>query len=163
MKANVTRTLNGLAGACSALSVCARYQPSMGYTWNFEKKTADEYEDIDPVALMQLHKRTKRRKILDNRKTGERNEAEEEGLRAMGALDQVLVRLSKSSVLTVGLATPSPSSSGTIRTITSNGNTNGSNVEKTTIAVAEPITNSPPSNVLGRPIGGGDLKEEEKQ
>jgi hypothetical protein len=160
MKANVTRTLDGLAGACSALSVCARYQPSMGYTWNFEKKTADEYEDIDPVALMQLHKRTKRRKILDNRKTGERNEAEEEGLRATSALDQVLVRLSKSSVLTVGLATPSPSSSGAI---TSNGNTNGSNVEKTTIAVAEPITNSPPSFVLGRPRGVGDLKEEEKQ
>lgn len=169
MKANVTRTLDGLAGACSALSVCARYQPSMGYTWNFEKKTADEYEDIDPVALMQLHKRTKRRKILDNRKTGERNEAEEEGLRATGALDQILVRLSKSSVLTVGLATPSPpSASGT--TITSHhhgNNTNGSNVEKTTIAVAEPITNSPPSSILGRSTieggGGGDLKEEEKQ
>ena len=53
---------------------------------------------IDPtVSLMKLNKRMKRRRILDNRKTGERNEAEEEGLRASAAIDQILVRLSKNS------------------------------------------------------------------
>jgi hypothetical protein len=138
MKANVCRTLDGLAGACSTLSVCARYQPSMGYTWNFDK-TGDEYNDIDPVALMKLHKKTKRRKVLDNRKTGERNEAEEEGLRASGAIDQILVRLSKSGPLTTGVVTLDSSSS-------FNANT-GTN-SKTTIAVAEPETNYPPSSVL---------------
>lgn len=162
MKANVTRTLEGLAGACSALSVCARYQPSMGYTWNFDK-AVDDYDDVDPVALMKLHKRTKRRKILDNRKTGERNEAEEEGLRATSAIDQILVRLSKSSVLTTGL-------NGT----RNNGSTEGSNPEEhkpvetatttleggeaTKIAVAEPsfIDTTPPSP-LGKRLRGEDV------
>jgi hypothetical protein len=95
MKANVSRTLDGLAGACSALSVCARYQPSTGYTWHFE----DDLDNVDPVALMKLHKRMKRRKVLDNRKPGERNEAEEEGLRSSQAVDQILVRLSKSPLV----------------------------------------------------------------
>jgi hypothetical protein len=93
MKANVARTLDGLIGAGSALSVRARYQPSTGYTWNFD----DDSECVDPVALLKLHKKMKRRKVLDNRPAGERNEAEEEGLRASGAIDQILVRLSKSS------------------------------------------------------------------
>jgi hypothetical protein len=92
MKANVTRTLDGLTGACSALSVCARYQPSTGYTWNFD----DDEDNVDPVALMKLHKRVKRRKVLDNRRPGERSEAEEEGIRSSQAIDQILVRLSKS-------------------------------------------------------------------
>jgi hypothetical protein len=92
MKANVTRTLEGLTGACSALSVCARYQPSTGYTWNFD----DDEDNVDPVALMKLHKRVKRRKVLDNRRPGERSEAEEEGIRSSQAIDQILVRLSKS-------------------------------------------------------------------
>jgi hypothetical protein len=94
-KANVTRTLEGLSGACSALSVCARYQPSTGYTWHFD----DNDDHTDPVSLIQLHKRMKRRKILDNRKAGERNEAEEEGLRSSAAIDQILVRLARSSNL----------------------------------------------------------------
>ena len=51
------------------------------------------------MALLKLHKRTKRRKILDNRKAGERNEAEEEGLRSAAAMDQILVRLAKNSHL----------------------------------------------------------------
>ena len=114
MKANVTRTLDGLAGACSALSTCARYQPSTGYTWNFE---GDE-DHVDPVSLMKLHKRMKRRKVLDNRKAGERNEAEEEGLRSSQAIDQILVRLSKSPL--VSSSTP----------------------QRSNIAVAEPISSA---------------------
>lgn len=105
MKSNISRTLDGLAGACSALSVCARYLPSTGYTWNFdeneETKINNDADAIDPVvSLMKLNKRMKRRKILDNRKAGERNEAEEEGLRSSAAIDQILVRLSKNSHLT---------------------------------------------------------------
>jgi MED6 mediator sub complex component len=37
MTSNVAWTLDGLAGACSALSVCARYLPSTGYTWHFDE------------------------------------------------------------------------------------------------------------------------------
>lgn len=115
MKANVARTLDGLAGACSALSVCARYLPSTGYTWHFDEND----DNVDPVALMKLNKRMKRRKILDNRKAGERNEAEEEGLRASQAIDQILVRLSKSPLVTsvasardtIAVAEPPPSAS----------------------------------------------------
>ena len=92
MKTNVARTLDGLTGAGSALSVCARYQPSTGYTWNFD----DDGDNVDPVSLIKLHKKMKRRKVLDNRRPGERSEAEEEGARASQAIDQILVRLSKS-------------------------------------------------------------------
>ena len=95
MKSNVARTLDGLSGAAGALSVCARYLPSTGYTWNFD----DEEDKADPVTLMKLNKRMKRRKILDNRKVGERNEAEEEGLRSSAAIDQILVRISRSPLV----------------------------------------------------------------
>lgn len=116
-KAHVSRTLDGLAGACSALSVCARFQPSTGYTWHFD----DDDDNVDPVALIKLHKRMKRRKVLDNRKPGERNEAEEEGLRSSHAIDQILVRLAKSPIVSSS-APPGP---------------------RATIAVAEPpSTNS---------------------
>jgi hypothetical protein len=115
MKSNVARTLDGLAGACSALSVCARYLPSTGYTWHFDEND----DNVDPVALMKLNKRMKRRNVLNNRKVGERNEAEEEGLRASQALDQILVRLSKSPLVTsvaptrdtIAVAEPPPSAS----------------------------------------------------
>mmetsp|Transcript_4215 Transcript_4215/g.10937 ORF Transcript_4215/g.10937 Transcript_4215/m.10937 type:complete len:293 (-) Transcript_4215:154-1032(-) len=131
MKSNVSRTLDGLTGACSALSVCARYLPSTGYTWNFdesdESKINNSADAIDPVvSLMKQNKRTKRRKILDNRKAGERNEAEEEGLRSSAAIDQILVRLSKNSHLT---ATPS------IEDVASS---SIQNYQGSTIAVAEP-------------------------
>jgi predicted secreted protein len=95
MKTNVTRTLDGLSGACEALSQCARYQPSIGYTWVFE----DDEDQLDAVSLIQLSKKRKRRKILDNRRPGERTAAEEEGIRASEAIDQILVRLSKSHLL----------------------------------------------------------------
>lgn len=94
MKANVSRTLQGLSDACTALSKCARYQPSTGYTWMFEHT-----EEEDPVALLHLMKKRKRRKILDHRRPGERTDAEEEGIRASEAIDQILVRLSKSPLV----------------------------------------------------------------
>lgn len=111
MKTNVTRVLDdGLSGASHALSVCARYQPSLGYLWVFENNDDDEDDNnnddmdvrnplSDPVALLQLAKRRKRRKILDTRPPGQRTAAEEEGIRASEAMDQILVRLSKSSML----------------------------------------------------------------
>jgi hypothetical protein len=62
--------------------------------WMFE----DDDED-DPVALLNLSKKRKRRKILDVRRPGERTEAEEEGIRASEAIDRILVRLSKSPLV----------------------------------------------------------------
>jgi len=126
MKANITRTLDGIAGACQVLSVCARFQPESGYTWHFEAGMIDENkekkkkdnaaignrddsdgrveeeeleDDLDPVALRKLNKNRKRRKILDHRKPGERTAAEEEGIRASEAMDRILVRLSQSSAV----------------------------------------------------------------
>jgi len=138
MKSNVSRTLDGLAGACSALSVCARYLPSTGYTWNFneneEHKISNVSDAIDPVvSLMKLNKRMKRRKILDNRKAGERNEAEEEGLRSSAAIDQILVRLSKNSHLTA---------SSSIDDVTSS---SIHHYRGSTIAVAEPPSSDNPA------------------
>lgn len=58
----------------------------------------DDDED-DPVALLKLCKKRKRRKILDVRRPGERTQAEEEGIRASEAIDRILVRLSKSPLV----------------------------------------------------------------
>lgn len=93
MKTNVTRTLEGLTGATESLSHCARFHPSIGYLWVFGG------EEMDPVALVKQAKRRKRRKILDNRPVGKRTAAEEEGIRASEAIDQILVRLSRSKLL----------------------------------------------------------------
>ena len=90
-KANVARTLGCLAGATDSLAKCARYQPSVGYQWVF-----DSNKELEPYELLQLAKKRKRRKILDHRRPGERTAAEEEGIRATEALDQILVRLTKS-------------------------------------------------------------------
>lgn len=125
-------------GACSALSVCARYLPSTGYTWNFDDieddKTDEDDDAIDPVvSLMKLNKRMKRRKVLDNRRAGERNEAEEEGLRSTAAIDQILVRLSKNSHLTA---------SSTMDDVTSS---SIHNYRGSTIAVAEPPLSDNPA------------------
>eukprot|EP00536_Pseudo-nitzschia_multiseries_P001769 jgi/Psemu1/300972/fgenesh1_kg.22_\ len=144
MKSNVARTLDGLAGACSALSVCARYLPSTGYTWLFddtedESKTKNDADAMEPVvSLMKLNKRMKRRKILDNRKAGERNEAEEEGLRASAAIDQILVRLSKNSHLTAATGIDDDRTS-----------TNISHYRGGTIAVAEPPSSDNPATGTG--------------
>jgi hypothetical protein len=63
----------------------------------FEER--DDRDELDPVALIQLSKKHKRRKILDNRRPGERSAAEEEGIRASEAIDQILLRLSKSPLV----------------------------------------------------------------
>jgi MED6 mediator sub complex component len=122
MKTNITRILEGIGGACQTLSVCARYQPSFGYMWVFEQdtkgdlpddETIDEgeqgegppskkrtVEDVtDTVKLIRLAKRRKRRKVIDHRRLGERTPAEEEGIRASEAIDQILVRLSRSPLV----------------------------------------------------------------
>lgn len=65
----------------------------------------------NPVTLIKSIKRQKRRRILDNRPIGERSEAEEEGLRATQAMDQILVRLNKSPFVA---AEPSSSSAGAL-------------------------------------------------
>lgn len=71
MKAHITRTLEGLSEACDALSVCARYDPSTGYTWKFEPPSDDE-EDDEACYNIQEKRKRKRRRILDNRRPGER-------------------------------------------------------------------------------------------
>lgn len=108
MKAGVARTLGCLSGATESLSRCARYQPSLGYVWVFDNQSSstnnndnnyqgeDQENDLSPYELIQITKKRKRRKILDHRRPGERTAAEEEGIRATEALDQILLRLSKS-------------------------------------------------------------------
>jgi hypothetical protein len=71
MKAHVARTLEGLSDACDALSVCARYDPSTGYVWNFEP-SAGEQDDDESFYNIQEKKKPKRRRVLDNRRPGER-------------------------------------------------------------------------------------------
>lgn len=118
MKSNVARVVDSLSAATSTLSVCARYLPSTGYTYNFEGGSEDDDDDDEtggdeqqlndeenPVTLIKLIKRHKRRKILDNRPAGERSEAEEEGLRATQAMDQILVRLNKSPYVAAAATT----------------------------------------------------------
>jgi hypothetical protein len=108
MKTNIARTLEGLSGACQALSSCARYHPSVGFLWVFEDEDAnttnatdkDDLDKMNPMKLIELSRKRKRRRILDNRRPGERTAAEEEGIRATEAIDQILIRLSKSSMLT---------------------------------------------------------------
>jgi MED6 mediator sub complex component len=110
MKSNVARTsLEALSNACTALASCARFHPATGYVWIFEPSstatasdanidedddgTIGQRDDENPTVLLQLAR--KRRKILDHRRPGERTAAEEEGIRASEAMDQILVRLSK--------------------------------------------------------------------
>ena len=38
MKANVTRTCQGLVEACDELKKCARYSPRTGYYWDFDRQ-----------------------------------------------------------------------------------------------------------------------------
>ena len=73
MKAHIARTLEGLSEACDALSVCARYDPSTGYSWSFEQQNDEEEEDDNNVlAYEQGMRRRKRRRVLDNKRSGER-------------------------------------------------------------------------------------------
>eukprot|EP00586_Coscinodiscus_wailesii_P020158 CAMPEP_0172497016 /NCGR_PEP_ID=MMETSP1066-20121228/94750_1 /TAXON_ID=671091 /ORGANISM="Coscinodiscus wailesii, Strain CCMP2513" /LENGTH=243 /DNA_ID=CAMNT_0013269589 /DNA_START=57 /DNA_END=784 /DNA_ORIENTATION=+ len=100
MKANVTRTVEGLAEACNALSACARYDPSTGYLWDFDVK--DE-EDDDKYCR---HKWKRQRRVLDNRRPGEYSAEEEEGIRASEAVDNILLRLSKCPIVVYGKSVP---------------------------------------------------------
>jgi hypothetical protein len=109
MKSNVAKTVGCLSSAIDSLSACARYQPSVGYLWVFEEDDDQDEKKNGPVELLALAKRRKRRKILDHRRPGERTAAEEEGIRASEAIDQILVRLSKSKWVT---STKSPPASG---------------------------------------------------
>jgi MED6 mediator sub complex component len=101
MKTNIARCANsGLAAACRALASCARYAPANGYCWIFEKDDPnpengedEDDDDEDPMRLWLLA-RKKRRKVYH--RPGERTAAEEEGIRASEAMDQILVRLTQS-------------------------------------------------------------------
>mmetsp|Transcript_33425 Transcript_33425/g.40481 ORF Transcript_33425/g.40481 Transcript_33425/m.40481 type:complete len:244 (-) Transcript_33425:56-787(-) len=96
-KANVTRTLEGLSEACDALGECSRYEPSAGYFWEFESQN----HNVDDDNLLSLgHRKNRMRRILDNRRPGERTDEEDEGIRATEAIDNILVRLSKSTYVT---------------------------------------------------------------
>uniref|UniRef100_A0A7S2LLS6 Mediator of RNA polymerase II transcription subunit 6 n=1 Tax=Leptocylindrus danicus TaxID=163516 RepID=A0A7S2LLS6_9STRA len=110
VKANIARALQALAETCEALSTCAVYEPTMGYTWDFElakkrKGGDDNVIDEDNDGSLSAKRPTKKRmrKVLDNRPPGEATEEEEEGLRAIEAIDKILVRLSKSEVTTATL------------------------------------------------------------
>jgi MED6 mediator sub complex component len=121
MKSNVAKVTAGcLSAAIDSLAACARYQPSVGYLWVFEQQQQQQQNGKrqgqleNPVDLLALAKRRKRRKILDHRRPGERTAAEEEGIRASEAIDAILVRLSKSKWVTTTTTTkpttPAPSS-----------------------------------------------------
>ena len=97
MKSHIARTLSGLSEACDALSQCARYEPTTGYTWRFGLDDVD-----DDTCSAQERKRRRRRRVLDSRRPGERTEEEEEGLRASEAIDRILSRLSNSDIVVKG-------------------------------------------------------------
>lgn len=103
MKTNVARTIQGLSDACDALSVCARYDPSTGYTWNFDVDVDEEEEEYEILEKIK-NKRKRQKKILDNSRPGERTTEEEEGIRASEAIDRILVRLSKSDIVSQKVA-----------------------------------------------------------
>jgi len=97
MKSNVARTLNGLEDASDALSACARYEPSTGYTFNFSTDIDNPFEgdEEDILEMIKGGRRKRMRRILDNRRPGEHTEEEEEGIRASEAIDRILIRLNK--------------------------------------------------------------------
>ena len=107
MKANVTRTCQGLVDACNELKKCARYSPRTGYYWDFESKASKSSEapekrkmESDSEILEDFKRRVKiartSRRILDNRRVGERSEEEEEGIRAKEKMNSILFRLKAS-------------------------------------------------------------------
>ena len=107
MKANVARTIQGLDEACQELSVCAKYEPSTGYTWDFETgEDGDEDDDENNynkyIEKMASRRKKRARRILDHRRPGERTVDEEEGMRASEAIDKILLRISKSAIVVTG-------------------------------------------------------------
>jgi len=108
LKATVSRTIQGLEDACDALSSCAWYEPGTGYAWNFEAGVggtqnlggSDGNEDeVDILDQMRMGRRKRMRRILDNRRPGERTEEEEEGIRAKEKINAILSRLRKRTLL----------------------------------------------------------------
>ena len=102
LKATVARTIQGLEDACVALSGCAWYEPGTGYAWNFEagvnkkagKNDGDE-DEVDILNQMRAGRKKRMRRVLDNRRPGERTEEEEEGIRAKEKINAILSRLRK--------------------------------------------------------------------
>lgn len=100
VKANLARTLQALTEACESLSSCARYHPTLGYSWDFERPASvneDEKERVN--AYRELRRSRKRaRKMISadaTKNTITFTETEEEALKATEAIDNILVRLSK--------------------------------------------------------------------
>lgn len=82
-----------------------RYEPGSGYNWDFLASIrADDEGTVDTSNLGM--RRTRIRRILDNRPPGERTEEEEEGIRATEAIDRILLMLSKSDVVVNGRTVP---------------------------------------------------------
>lgn len=107
MKANVARTIQGLDEACQELSVCARYEPSTGYTWDFETDEDGDEDDDEKnyskyIEKMASQRKKRARRVLDHRRPGERTTDEEEGIRASEAIDRILLRISKSAIVVTG-------------------------------------------------------------
>ncbi len=97
MKANVTRTCQGLIDACNELSQCAKYAPNTGPYWDFGSATTGKRSaggESEQDIFDDVRKRSKRaRRVLDNRPSGERTEEEEEGIRAKEKINCILLRL----------------------------------------------------------------------
>ncbi len=118
MKYNVARTCQGLIDVCDTLSVCTNYTPTTGYYWDFdaEPKTKsrkkrsreenndekeDDNDDSDEVEIFEQLKKIKRKSVeVDKkRRSDERTDEEEEGIRAKDKINDILQRISKSSFL----------------------------------------------------------------
>jgi hypothetical protein len=101
MKSNVTRTCRGIYDACDVLSKCARYSPQTGSYWDFDsilfKTAASKLKETEKDIIVHLKSKSKRaRRVVDNRRPGERTEEEEEANRAKEKMNSILLRLSKS-------------------------------------------------------------------
>jgi hypothetical protein len=101
MKSNVTRTCRGIYDACDVLSKCARYSPQTGSYWDFDsilfKTAASKLKETEKDNIVHLKSKSKRaRRVVDNRRPGERTEEEEEANRAKEKMNSILLRLSKS-------------------------------------------------------------------
>lgn len=100
MKSNVTRTCQGILDACEILSACSRYSPQTGSYWDFDSaKSASNVmkrKETETDIMSHMRKSSKcARKVVDNRRPGERTEEEEEANRAKERMDSILLRLSK--------------------------------------------------------------------
>mmetsp|Transcript_42824 Transcript_42824/g.103396 ORF Transcript_42824/g.103396 Transcript_42824/m.103396 type:complete len:366 (+) Transcript_42824:109-1206(+) len=121
----------------------------------------------NPVFLIKSIKRQKRRKILDNRPIGERSEAEEEGLRATIAMDQILVRLNKSPYVSAVVGSSNAAATTTTTTAAHAGTTGSSsssllqsNKKPSSLIVTSGLM-KPNAESGERSSGGNDNEEED--